>query len=264
MALPGNPLRDRHPTNAELERLRLVLATFKDGSGNLRMPDGTYRPDWRQVERAFAEVFDGQAAESKALFDVDIVPNGGGKPYGLSIKTSLRKADGRVLLELNNSPAKMLAAALEAGLAHEVGGRTEWTCQPPEMGALVVNTVKVWHEAARLSHDLEGSSYVVMTHDRLKNDYEVLRFNLDLGDPDDLTWAERGKAITGTEVMPDGTERVRWEFYATSGGQLKWYPEATAATWQSGIFCLPDASNTSTLLDKAEEMFGSAWPRLEA
>jgi hypothetical protein len=234
------------------------LATFKDGSGNLRMPDGSYRPDWRQVERAFADVFDGKAAESKAIFDVDVVPSDGRAPYGLSIKTSLRKPDGRVLLELNNSPAKMLAFALESGLAIDVGGgRGQWDCSVEEMGHSVINAVKSWHEACASTHDLDGSCYVVMTHDRKKEQYQILQFELDIGEPADLDWSERGKAIIGYE--PDSAV-VRWEYYAGSGGQLKWYPDSADAVWTSELFGLPDPSKTVSLSDKAREMFSEDWP----
>jgi hypothetical protein len=41
--------RDRPPSEDELERLRLVLSVFQDGSGNVRVRDGTTRAEWRQV-----------------------------------------------------------------------------------------------------------------------------------------------------------------------------------------------------------------------
>src|SRR4051812_30883777 len=96
--------RDRPPTAQELERLRLVLSVFRDGSGNTQMPDGSKRADWRQVERAIAEVFGGVTAESKAVFDIDF-PTDDALPYGASVKTSLRRKDDRVLMEMANSPA---------------------------------------------------------------------------------------------------------------------------------------------------------------
>jgi hypothetical protein len=74
MGLQGNPFRDRPPTDEEMLRLQLLLAAFKDGSGNLKLKDGSHRADWRQVERCFADAFDGRPAESKAVFDVDIEP----------------------------------------------------------------------------------------------------------------------------------------------------------------------------------------------
>lgn len=256
MGRPGNPLRDRPPNNAEMQKLRLVLATFKDGSGNLKMADGSHRADWRQVERSFAEVFQGSTAESKAVFDVDIEPDDDRQPYGLSIKTSKRRPDDRVLLELNNSPAKMLEHAVDLGYATREGRQARWNCSVEDMGFSVVSAVKAWHEACCPTHDLRGSSYVVMTHDQPKNLFEVFWFGLDLGDPRDLRWAERGRAITGT----DSHGIVRWEFYAESGGQLKWYPSGNAARWRSGCFELPDPPPMRTLTDKARELFDEEWP----
>lgn len=256
VGLPGNPFRDRPPTSEQMLRLRLVLATFKDGSGNLKMLDRTHRADWRQVERAFAEVFDGTTAESKAVFDIDIRPHGGSLPYGLSIKTSQRKADDRVLMELNNSPAKMLDHAVSLGYARRVNRQAEWACSVEEMGFSIMDAVKTWHEACRGTHDLAGSSYVVMTHDKPKNLFEVFWYPLALGNPKDLKWAERGRAITGTDR--DGI--VRWEFYRGSGGQVKWYPAGDAATWRSGTFGLPEPPPMRTLSDKARELFDDLWP----
>ena len=154
----------------------------------------------------------------------------------------------------------MLGFALENGFAVEAAGRVQWACSVEDMGQSVVNTVKSWHDVCATTHDLAQSSYVVMTHDRTKTNYQVLKFGLELGDPAALLWEERGKAITGTDVS--GAERrVRWEFYQGSGGQLKWYPEASAAQWASGIFTLPDAPRKSRLLShKAHEMFGDEWP----
>jgi hypothetical protein len=254
--LAGNPFRDRPPDADELLKLRLVLATFKDGSGNLKMSDGSHRADWRQVERVFAEVLEGSTAESKAVFDVDVPPDDEARPYGLSIKTSLRKSDDRVLLELNNSPAKMLAHAVPLGFAKMVGKQAEWDCTDSEMGFSVLDAVKSWHEACRPTHDVDRSSYVVMTHDQPKNRFEVFWFDLDLGDAAKLVWTERGRALIGT----DSGGVVRWEFYRGSGGQLKWYPDGNAAKWRSGVFELPDAAAMQTLTVRAEQMFPNVWP----
>ena len=256
VALPGNPLRDRRPNEDEMTRLQLVLATFKDGSGNTKMPDGSFRADWRQVERSIAEVFGGQTAESKAVFDVDIIPEDGGRPYGLSIKTSLRKTDDRVLLELNNSPAKMLKHAVSLGLARQDGQQAVWACTDAEMGYSVIDAVKTWHSECEGTHDLTGSSYVVMTHDRSKNAFELFWYRLDLGNPRALRWTERGRAVIGL----DAAGMVRWEFYQDSGGQLKWYPDGNSARWRSGVFTLPNPPPMRTLTEKAREMFPDAWP----
>ena len=51
----------RHPTAGELERLRLILSTYQDGSGMLVLKDGTTIPGWRDFERAVAIAFGGQA-----------------------------------------------------------------------------------------------------------------------------------------------------------------------------------------------------------
>ena len=61
------PFVDRAPTDSEVERIRLVLSTFQDGTG---MNDGGRRPGWRDFERAVAVVLNADAPESKFVFDV--------------------------------------------------------------------------------------------------------------------------------------------------------------------------------------------------
>ncbi len=81
------PLVDRNPTRQELEKLRLVLSIYQDGSGMLMQKDGRTLPGWRDFERAVASVFQGKAQENKALFDVLLSDTA--RPstsYGLSCK----------------------------------------------------------------------------------------------------------------------------------------------------------------------------------
>ena len=47
-------LIDRPPTTQEVEKLRLILSTFQDGSGQLALSDGRTLPGWRDFERALA------------------------------------------------------------------------------------------------------------------------------------------------------------------------------------------------------------------
>jgi hypothetical protein len=98
---------DRDPTPQELERLRLILSTYQDGSGMLVTKSGTL-PGWRDFERAVAATFSGAAQESKAVFDV-LLPDEQNPTlmYGLSCKMreELDKVNriGRVTMELSNS-----------------------------------------------------------------------------------------------------------------------------------------------------------------
>lgn len=63
----------RTPTSGQVEKLRLILSTYQDGTGQLVYEPNTSLPGWRDFERSVALAFDGVAQESKAIFDV-LVP----------------------------------------------------------------------------------------------------------------------------------------------------------------------------------------------
>ena len=75
---------DRPPTSNELQKLRLVLSTYQDGTGQLAQQGDLTLPGWRNFERSVALVFGGKAQESKAVFDV-LLPDQGkpGVSYGI-------------------------------------------------------------------------------------------------------------------------------------------------------------------------------------
>jgi hypothetical protein len=252
----GLPFRDRPPSEGEIEKLRLMLGTFQDGSGDIKLRDGSYRAGWRQVERVVAEMCAGSTAESKAVFDVDVENPASKLLHGLSVKTSQHRADGRVLLELSNSPAKMLDFAEPLGLTRRTGDQLEWDCTDGEMGHAVMNCVISWHDACRPTHDVDQSAYVVLTHDRFRTTYRLYWFVLDIGLPTSFEWEMRGRALTG--IDSDGT--VRWQFYPGSGGQLKWYPAGDEAKWRSGELLLPPPPSPITFQEKAEALYPEAWP----
>ena len=60
----------RTPTKNEVERIRLILSTYQDGSGMLHQKGGSTLPGWRDFERTVAIVFGGEAQENKDIFDV--------------------------------------------------------------------------------------------------------------------------------------------------------------------------------------------------
>jgi hypothetical protein len=61
----GPTYRPPMPTFEHLERLRLILSTYQDGTGMIATPGGMTLPGWRDFERAVAAVFGGVAQESK-------------------------------------------------------------------------------------------------------------------------------------------------------------------------------------------------------
>jgi len=78
------PVRDRAFTPVELERLRLLLSTFRDGSGQ-RVKAG-FMPDFLSFERVCAYVIGGATNEDKGVFDVTVPGGPGRKAWGVSCK----------------------------------------------------------------------------------------------------------------------------------------------------------------------------------
>jgi len=245
----GYPWRDRDPSPDEVERFRLMLSVFKDGSGNVRMDDGTTRADWRQVERTLAECFGGATNEDKGVFDVILKPTDD-EPFGLSAKTSQRRTDSRVLMELANSPAKFKAAAIEDAV--------DWEASSADgIGWSMLKTVRGWHEELRPVIDIDRSSYVVLTHDRKKIEYQLFRFPLELPDAEQLDWSQRtsrGRAIVGKR-----DDDILIEFYPWSGGQVKFFPHGDSAPWHSEILELETPTKVTGLGGRAKEYWPELW-----
>jgi hypothetical protein len=264
----------RNPSKQEVEQLRLVLSTFRDGSGMIAVGDETF-PGWRDFERAVAAVLGGKAPETKGVFDV-VVPSTQTKAtdYGLSIKskaltlkgglTNLAK-DGRVYMELANSPAKFLKA-LEKIDFKEANFKAKK--RPQEVGDIVLKTVTSWHDESVKLHegayhrtlDLKLSRYLVLSYclpkgDRKKDQYQWHSFNLNF--PENIVWKYASKkCLRGFD--PAHPKEALFDFYLLSGGQLKYYPRASTSVFSSEVFELAEPRKTSTLL-RAARMYPHAW-----
>lgn len=73
-------------TSTQVERIRLILSTYQDGTGQLTLKSGTTLPGWRDFERAVAHSLAGIGQENKAIFDVLIPKPGTNTFYGISCK----------------------------------------------------------------------------------------------------------------------------------------------------------------------------------
>jgi hypothetical protein len=94
-------LSSNGPSASELERLRLALSVFQDGSGwesikktKKQGGDRIYYAGYRQFERTVADVFGGIAPENKGIFDVFVPLPGTDTHFGVSCK---------IRRELNNA-----------------------------------------------------------------------------------------------------------------------------------------------------------------
>lgn len=99
------------PTKSQIEKLRLVLSTYQDGTGQLIFESDKSLPGWRDFERSVAFVFRGGAQESKAIFDVLVpIESESETCYGISCKMretlQIINKTGRVTVEVSNSAGK--------------------------------------------------------------------------------------------------------------------------------------------------------------
>lgn len=261
------PLAERPPTASEVERLRLLLSTYQDGTGMLQVETGLTLPGWRDFERAVALAFNGEAQESKAIFDVLLHSKSGAKRrYGISCKMRREldrvARDGRVTIELSNSAGQFWAYLKTKGI-----NQSNYQSHPAKVGTALIELVESWHQMVSLANggvvDLSRSCYLVLSWNR-KRWYQLHQFPLLLPRPQTLTWhfpqnrtGEVGRRLTGAD-----SQGIILEWYGESGGQLKYYPPASAANWQSSLFeleLLQDASYG--ILNKAAAYFPKQWAK---
>lgn len=263
------PLIDRPPTPREVERLRLILSTYQDGTGMLQVENGLTLPGWRDFERAVALAFSGEAQESKALFDVLLANEASpGIKYGLSCKMRSEldriRRDGRVTLELSNSAGQFWAHLNAQGI-----NQTNYKDRPLEVGSGLIEVVEGWHQAVSIEEggnvDLSRSCYIVLSWNRARW-YQLHQFPLTLPNPESLRWhfptKKRGgdAGAVGRRLAGDDDSGTLFEWYGESGGQLKYYPLAETALWASDLFQLEPLGDTEYgILNKAAAYFPELW-----
>ncbi len=249
------------PTAAEIERLRLILSTYRDGSGQEL---GGNLPGWRDFERSVALAFGGRAVESKAIFDV-LVP---AEPpeYGISCKMrstlNETRRTGRVTIELSNSSAKFDDAFAAAGLT-----RQNMRARPDDSGAVILTTVAGWHALIAEEIDLERSSYFSLSYNAA-GEYQLHQFSLHLPGAETMTWAypDRADGQPGKRLEGRANGEKVIEYYYASGGQLKYYPHIRDAIWQSDVFRLEQLDAVEVLYNaetKAALYFPQKWRATE-
>lgn len=258
------PFVHRDPTFQELERFRLILSTYQDGTGMLKDGDKTL-PGWRDFERSVAVAFDGQALESKWIYDV-LLPAQSliGVQYGISCKMRgmLRAVEkqNRVTVEVSNATGEFWDAIKEAGLTQE-----NYHTDPQLAGEMLVHVVEQWHLKASVQNggaiDMDKSFYLILQWDRKTRRYQLFQYPVDLPDPNSLHWQVQGRRLIGRD-----NDGILFEWYGLSGGQLKYYPLTADALWQSPIFSLeplPDGLGNA-LKQKASAYFPGLWSKAQA
>lgn len=258
-------LIDRPPTEREVEKLRLILSTYQDGTGDKVKGISQTVPGWRDFERAVALAFKGEAKESKAIFDV-LLPSED-RPdvkYGLSCKKrgELNKIErtGRVYFELSNSEGKFWDCLRARGI-----DQSNYRDRPLEVGVSLIEEVERWHHAISIEQggfvDITKSSYLVLLWNRA-GDYQLHQFPLAMPNPRELNWyfpAKKGGDI-GRRIAGDDDSGRLFEWYGESGGQLKYYPLASTAIWSSEVFQLEPLGDIEYgILKKATAYFPEKW-----
>jgi hypothetical protein len=232
----------------------------------LHVKSGLTLPGWRDFERSVAAAFGGRATESKAVFDVvftsETTP---GITYGLSCKMRRElnriQRDGRVTIELSNSAGQFWDRLAAQGI-----NPTNYRANSAQVGAILVALVREWHVAVGTEaggiFDLSKSSYLVLSWNKAGS-YQLHQFSLELPDPAELKWsfpAARGQGGLGRRLKGDDNSGTLFEWYGESGGQLKYYPLASNATWQSEPFRLEPLPNREYgLRAKAAAYFPGRW-----
>ena len=223
------------PTKSQVEKLRLVLSTYQDGTGQLIFESDKSLPGWRDFERSVAFVFSGIAQESKAIFDVlvPILPETE-TYYGISCKMretlqTINKT-GRVTVEVSNSAGKFWDALRANGI-------NDYHSAPGTAGKILLDLVENWHNEVSLEQggivDIEKSFYLLLQWDKRSGTYRLFQFSTRLPNPTSLSWEVNGRRLIGSDQVG-----VVIEWYGYSGGQLKYYPFAEQAVWSSHIFQL--------------------------
>lgn len=257
------PFADRPPTKNELERFRLILSTYQDGSG-MRVIRGKTYPGWRDFERSVAAAFNGIAPESKGIFDVLLPdPTHIGTYAGVSCKMRGEhrrlEVHRRVTIELSNSFGKFWDGLATIGL-----NSINYKNKPNEVAAKLLGLVQQWHEELSIAKggnvDLARSCHLTLSWNP-RGEYQLHQFRLELPDPANLTWqfprlnGEFGRSLRGTDDTG-----ILFEWYGESGGQLKYYPLIASATWQSEVFTLePLIAGDYGIAKKAEAYFPEKW-----
>jgi hypothetical protein len=266
-------LVDRPPSTAEVERFRLLLSTYQDGSGMLAQKHGRTLPGWRDFERAVAVAFNGENQENKFIFDVLITDPNKPVKYGISCKmrSELRRIDrdGRVTIELSNSSKKFNDYLTSKGIKTR-----EYKSRADEVGKCLVELVEEWKLAVSIERggnvDVGKSYYLTLMYDKT-GFYQLHWLTLSLPDPAQINWYypktnKKGKKKIAGHLNGDDKNQGRvFEWYGDSGGQLKYYPLAQDALWTSPRFCLeplPATINKLGLLWKAKDYFPEQWDRL--
>jgi len=253
------------------------LSTYRDGSGNIREsdPDKTTRPDSRQIERCFAELFGVKPPESKSYYDFAVEINKGGGIVVSAASVKSKEAENvrdfrdvkkrkklRAYLEIANASAKDWKLCHQLGLTEDHFRAHK---HPSEFGAAILQRQaderaiaekKIQKQRKHAAHrvvDANASVFLSVMYSPMdknhQRDYLVSSYPIILPAP--ARWEFRSKALVGF----DEDDGVLYEWYALSGSQFKYYPLIASRRYGSPLFQLLKPAQES-LHQRSVRMFG--------
>ncbi len=271
--MTGLPFVHRAPNELELERLRLLLSTYQDGSGMLP-PKGkrtTSLPGFRDFERATAAVFGGVAVESKFFVDVIFaLTQAPDTFYGVDCKMrgELRKAEnaGLITVEVTNASAEIWSSLVNTGIT-----QATLIDNATLAGPAVIEAIEFMKKRGSSSYVhgpivADSSYYLVLLWDNTSGYYRLYQLPIALPLSEGIDWACEIRRANTTEsatrtLIGRYKGNVLYEWYGFSGGQFKYYPQTRDALWTSDRFQLEPLNdrNDVGLVAKAKAYFPEKW-----
>ncbi|HWC55224.1 MAG TPA: hypothetical protein VG676_16685, partial [Chitinophagaceae bacterium] len=253
----------------QIEQIRLLMSTFQDGTGQLRIKDGGTLPNWRDFERSVAVTFKGFAFENKGFLDVMIAGKEVKEKGEIGISCKMRNtlssfiSNETISMELSNALNKFWSE-LQKNKIHNIG---HVRLVPEKAGKIIVDLYESWkYEAVKNDKiNIAKSFYLTCLYDEKNGLYQLFALPFLLPNPKSLKWQIReskdGDENRGT-LIAKKKDKVIIEWYGTSGGQLKYYPTKNDVIWQSNVFkleAIPKNKIGDVLIQKAKTYFPEKW-----
>src|SRR5437773_5771364 len=174
----------------QVEQIRLLMSTYQDGTGQLRIKDGTTLPNWRDFERSVATTFKGFAFENKGFLDVVIdgkeIKDRGRIGISCKMRNTLASfiSNGSISMELTNALNKFWTE-LQKSKIHNIG---HVRLVPKKAGKIIVDLYESWkyRAASEIKVNIDKSFYLTCLYDEKKGLYQLFALPFLLPNPNSL------------------------------------------------------------------------------
>lgn len=138
---------------------------------------------------------------------------------------------------------------------------------PRRAGEALIPLIESWHarDSKTLNVDINLSHHIVLLYSKRTGYYQLFQYPISLPNASSLRWYcpdKRGSGLQKAKhIKGVSDEGVVFEWYGTSGGQLKYYPKISDSLWRSAPFKLEAISDKveQGLLSKAAHYFPVQW-----